>query len=1141
MVNDNSDLDLDSDCKGVDFLEVADLFEAMKSLEELSNPYYDIDPEDKVYIDYELSRKDDDKVVQPKGDYKEMQKQICEEKLYEVLAHYNASHMTINPSQGHYDIAPDDYVRGKKERRGILRVYADTGFATVQSFKADSQFNVGGKPLNITLDYFRKINFNLHDETLKRLTDNTKSFINVGKKEAKKAWNREAWDKFLYSERTNLLSDKQYIDKNIVLDFIDDYNKKVLILQGRTGMGKSSLGFEIARLTNVCNIVVVPFVSIKKGKYEIFYNDPSATKEKLRNELKKLGIEDEDQIEHIINCHADKRIMVFCPEGYINKCELDEITRINRDNGIKTIVTIDEAHSILGKTQYRDSYVTLFIDVCECIRKYDLKVILMSATINNFTYYLFKEKAKLDKTQIDWINFIPKGQNPLNVKVDFIPHNNDPQEAICQMIDFYKSERELPLEEQGKCAIAVSNVAYINGIKEAFNNDWESIDNSIGIDLYYATLFKIGDISKLNPVARNLYRILENNTHNQELLDKILSVTKSEIESDMYEYQYTYLTKQQYDLVTRLINEEQDKKGKPLSAEYVLYFMAKRFIRPFRPKHIDELMNNNKLMSMFSFFTSSGFEGIDIFDPKIKKIIFICNDVTHDDELIRQFFGRFRLQLQDKDFVFEVLIPNAKTNRRVQTLYSVMSMFKGLINADGAFSMCNHDEIYKDMVVNHRISTIVSISEMLKRAKMQWIKNHHLITDYFASNDLNIVELNVKNTSFYKGLEGTEDRAIKVAYNEKRNFQRLFYMQDVIRYNNNIINWLNGNKNEVAEHLQRILSRDFGSVCEFTKEHDKEGYLYNTLRIRDFAQNIARYIQKLNLANKKFDIDTCIQIFRHVKTLNKHHLEKLRQKHNEKIKLLISLKAGIQGETDEETAKKQLSKSYQIKQEVINQLKADIKNIMINVDPNAKRVFMFDPENVLLNAMYDGIFHINYKEDLIISFVDLANGYRTDEKAIKGIIKHDLKNKSDDDIIKKAREIIFSEDDNIKLFGRDEDEIHKHACKVNKRNEFKSTLNNYDVSIITKLLDIEAKKKTGKSFCWTKFEKDTIKKRKLYHGSQYTYRDCVTKKYNYLVINFIDTLKNGKTRLIKVPFKIKAIKLMLLNETKASPPLGMEI
>ncbi|MDH5677727.1 MAG: hypothetical protein OEZ28_03835, partial [Nitrospinota bacterium] len=1142
LVNDNADNEGNYGKGALDFLDIQDLLEAFKSLREIQDSYYDIDPEDKVYIQYEKygeNEEENKNIPNKKNEYTEIKKQICEEKQHEVISFFRAEHMRINPSRGQYDIAPDDFLKGKKERRGILRRFSDTGFVTIQSFSTESEFNINGKPLNATLEYFRQINFDLHAETIKRMEKGEESFKNIGKKEAKK-YNKEIFSKTFYGERETLNSNEKFIDKNIVLDFVDSDKQNVLILQGRTSIGKSSLCFEIAKRKDICNIVIVPFVVIKKGKYDAYYKDTTTDKVKLMTELAKLGINDKEERQAIENAYVEGRIKVYCPEGYVNDKPLSEMIEENEEKGLKTILTADEAHSFLGKVKFRPNYADLLYDMTECTQRYGLKLILLSATIDKFTYHFLKEKAKLRKDQTKWINFVPKGQEPLKSNVTYVAHNNDPQEIINLMVDFYNEQIKLPEEERGNCGIAISNVEFLIALKKLFNDDWGIIEGDVGIDLFHAEAFKARNISSISQRERELYKLLEKTPHKQELLDKILNKTKEEIDSDTEEEDYTYLTETQYDLIQNM-KLKKDKKGKFISPQYILAYIQRKFIKTFKGKHIDNLIYKNELTSMFSFFTSSGFEGIDIYDNQVKKVIFVCNNITHDEELIRQFFGRFRLQLQNNNFVFEVIIPNAKSNRRVQTLNSIDKNFFDLVKADGAMSMCKYDNVYEGMVKKGRVSTIISISEMIKKVKMGYIKNHFLIKDYLACHDIEVTKIEVKNNEYYEQFADTEKRQMKLIYNQNRRFQRNFKIQDVLKYNNNVINWLKGNKSEVPKNLHFSFARAFGNVCEFTKKHDGQGYICNTIRIRNFISKTVDYILKLNLANIKFDAKDYIYLTKEIAlNFGKQKLLLLKEHVREATDLMIKEKSGIEGENEEDLTKKQKSKSYEIKQKVTSKLKSDIKNILLEIDKNGKRVFMFDVTGFLIDKIFKNMFYIDYKNEVIISFLDLENGYYTSEKAIKGIYKHDLKTKNKKDILTASRDCMFSEAENIEIFKRKAEDVYPEMCKVSRRGEFKGTLNNYNLAVLTKYLNLEAKKATGKSFCFTNFEKQTIKKRRLQHGSHHRNHDCIIAKHDYIVLNFIDTLKNGKTRLIAVPFNIKTIKAMLLESSNTSPPLGID-
>ncbi|MDH5644582.1 MAG: hypothetical protein OEY79_01060 [Anaplasmataceae bacterium] len=1110
----------------IEYLEVAQIFEGMRSLAELKNPYYDIDPQDMVYISRELDKRESESNQSAnqstKGDYAEMRKQICEEKLYEIISFFGASHMQVNPPLNKYDIAPDDYSRGKKVKRGTLRFYSDTGFATIQSFRQDSEFNIGGKPLNITREYFKRTNFDLDAEVIKRLETKQNSFENVGKKEAKKKYNQTEWNELLFANRENLQIESKFLNKDIIFDFIKNDKENVLMLQGRTGLGKSSLGFHIASELNICNVVIVPFVGIRKGKYEVFYNDPSNNKKKLRAELADICIADEDKINNIIDAHSDKRIFIFCPEGYANKCYLEELIENNIKNNIKTLVTVDEGHSFLDKTLFRPSYQAICIELFDAIRKYGskLKVILMSATMNQFTYEMFKTNAKLEDENIRWINAIPPNQQNLKSEITYVAHNNDPQEVINRMIEFYQYTVETG-QPHLKCAIAISNVSYIENLKRAIksSNEWTVIDRGVGIDLVHSKTIKGIGVKQSERVKR-LYYLLQDSIFDQKLLDKLLSTAEADILQNKFDDKCEYLTKKQYETITNLVENGKDNKNRKFSAEYILLYIQKKFARLKKLPYIDELLNNNKLSSMFTFLTSSGNEGIDIKDKNVVGVIYVATPDTTDIHQVLQFFGRFRYLLDNPNFMWHIIIPNAKTQRRVQALFSVKNMFEILMKANGAYAMTDHDRLYGTMVHKNKLATLAAASEMLKRTQTQWIKNHDLITDFFAVHGIDVVKITVKDTKYYEALKGTENREIKLVYNKFKNDDRLDNKFDMIVFNNRIITWLSGHKLEIPKDAHSRLSQDFGEVDEITKQHNSKGHVYNSLRIKNFPQALIDYLHKLNLIKQQFDVNTCIDAFRQNLDFTQY-LPDLYDFHMEQTQLLNELKDNIQGEDEEDTKKKQAYKSHEIRRLIHGNLEDKIKSINISFDKNAIRVYGYDPEKITITAMRERFFYLNYKDGVIISLLDIKKGYKSDEKAIKGILIDNIKNKRHERIIEEAAEIINT--------------------KTTAREEFKEAVSNYDLAILTAFLYIMSLKKTGKRYCWTSFEKGNIKTRKLFYGSKNKYRDCVTKKYNYILLNFIDTLKQGgKTRLIYVPFKIKTIKAMLLEATKTSPPKNNE-
>lgn len=1112
-----------------DFTSVTELFHSLGALSEMNNPYFDIDPEDKVYIEYarnEIAQTvngidDNGNEIELKkntDDYSEIKRQICESKQHEIISYYNASHMRINPQQGVYDIAPDDWYRGKKEKRGILRVYNDTGHVTIQSFKEGSEFNVGGKPLNITLDYFRRTNFDIHAETMKQLLSGNKIFENVGKKLAKKKYNVDAFKAFFYSNRTNLYSNQKYIDPQIVLDFIDSKDEKVLILQGKTGLGKTSTGLHMAKKLDICNMVLIPYISIKQGKYEAIYNDPSNDKGKLRGELTKIGITNEDEVNHIINAHSDKRVLFFCPEGYINQCNLEEILQENEKNNITTVLTIDEGHSILGKTQFRDSYVKLLNDFCYCLQRYNLKVILLSATITNQTYKLIQGKARLKDNQLKWINFIPEGQKDIEFDLLYLPHNNDPQEIICDMIRFYKEALASGNIEVWKKVYGISNVEYIKQIKEAMDNskEWQEFEKEVGIDLIYSSLIKVKD-KKQTKKSLRLIALLETITeeNTEAILEDIISACEADIKLNKKGDNARYLTPSQYETVKHL-KKKTNRKGELLTAEYILQYIKRHFVKQTREKYIDVLLTDNKLSSMFTFITSCGYEGIDIIDPTVKEATIVANDVTWNEEHWIQFVGRFRLG----GVKFQLILPNAKSNRRVQTLHSVEGMIDSLIEADGKYSLCDFDYLYKDMVVKHKLSTVISISELLKRAKMQWLKNHDLLLEYLACHDVKINKIEHRDSAYYKALEGTEEREIKKGYNKGRKIARTLNLIGNLTLNNYYILWLNGKKEEVPMSVRHYCTDMFGSIGK-AGQFTSNGHIQDILRIENFRGCIIEYINMLNVAYKLFNHDEFTLVVRFIMALPKLYFKEISKLFKDQNRILKALKADIQGEDEEDTIKKQAHKSYQIRNIIIKNIKDRIKNITLNFDRNSKRVFMFDCEDLVLSKLLEAICHINYKDEFVICFADLKNKYKSNQVPIKKLLKEKTPKLTDKQLIKEAQTIL--------------------ETKVNILDEFKETFNFYETAILVEAIKRITFKKTGKEFVSNDFDKERLRKRVLHHGSQAQYRDCVVRRYNYLSIRLLDTFKGtGKTREIVIPYTVKKLKLMILNASNVSPPQGIE-
>ncbi|MDH5644993.1 MAG: DEAD/DEAH box helicase, partial [Candidatus Heimdallarchaeota archaeon] len=779
----------DSDYQSIDII---DFIKGFSSLLKPNNIYCDINPELK-FLNVKHDDKDgDDNKRQPLDEYQEVMRDINFENTYSAMAHVGASHMNINDDK--YQVAPDDYARGKKEKRGIIKRYADSGWTFIKSFSSKSEFC---DRVNITKKYYDDIGFDLKAEVKRRINSGDTGYLNVGKIKNKPKYSAEEFTKNRYVGRETIKLNGKYIDIKWIEDnFINNPKLWILMLQAPTGAGKTTFLIALARLLNITIRAVAPFNIIKHQKYTNVYTN----KEKLRSDAQKLDITDEQEVQNIMNAYGQEitdRFYCMTPEWFAHHVNVGDLVSKCKELSRTLLWFIDEFHIAHKDADFRSAYNRMLYEILHHVRLGEVKLIVASATMNKYMHLMLIKISFLEATSIRWVFFQPTDHQPSDAYLEYIPRNNEADKIIMDLKNFIKEGKRSLTGNLGKILYAFNDKTAWNRLVEAFEEKgWSDLVCQLrGINLFDSDIMKlskhenkntiiaktiinndkispkdkitkicerqlvsentikmIGDIKSRIEAIDNLHHIIKNltlsrNDQIKEVLEILTSFSKLKYNNISKLSSYTSTA----DLIIERLNEGKlqnlnhilyKTKLKIEISETLKYNILLQYIKnnlpKSRPSYVDLLLEEGLIEGRIMAGTSLLVEGYDLLDKDLIEIRLLVTESTMSLTTIVQLLGRFR-DFRKMGIKFTIIMVGVTSNSRVPTLTGIDKQSLRILDGDGGNTMMENDALFDKTTHNGKISTLIPYSELLNEQDRMLMKNHHVLPEMLKSVGINVV------------------------------------------------------------------------------------------------------------------------------------------------------------------------------------------------------------------------------------------------------------------------------------------------------------------------------------------------------------------------------------------------------------------